>query len=29
VIQKISWGNASALFRHDVPLAIQRDPELF
>ena len=28
-IRKISWENASVLYRHPVPEAIQRDPEAF
>lgn len=28
-VAKITWGNASRLFRHPVPQAVQRDPESF
>jgi predicted TIM-barrel fold metal-dependent hydrolase len=28
-IERITWRNASELYRHDVPEAIQRDPEAF
>lgn len=29
VIRKFSWENASRLYRHPVPAAVQRDPEAF
>ena len=28
-IERICWRNASALFRHPVPDAVQQDPETF
>jgi predicted TIM-barrel fold metal-dependent hydrolase len=28
-IQQLAWGNASALYRHPVPLEVQQDPESF
>jgi len=28
-VQRITWANASALFRHDVPEAVQRDPNAY
>jgi len=28
-VQRITWANASALFRHDVPEAVQRDPNTY
>jgi hypothetical protein len=29
LIRKITWENASLLYRHPVPVEIQRDPEVF
>ena len=28
-VQRITWANAAALFRHDVPEAVQRDPNAY
>ena len=28
-VERITWRNASALFRHDVPEAVQRDPNAY
>jgi predicted TIM-barrel fold metal-dependent hydrolase len=28
-VRKMTWENASKLFRHPVPEAVQRDPEAF
>jgi hypothetical protein len=29
VIRKFSWENASRLYRHPVPVEVQRNPEAF
>jgi hypothetical protein len=29
VVRKITWENASRLYRHPVPVEVQRDPEAF
>jgi predicted TIM-barrel fold metal-dependent hydrolase len=28
-VQRVTWQNASALFRHPVPEAVQRDPNAY
>ena len=28
-VQRVTWRNASALFRHAVPDAVQRDPNAY
>jgi hypothetical protein len=29
IIRKVMWENASRLYRHSVPIAVQADPDAF
>jgi predicted TIM-barrel fold metal-dependent hydrolase len=29
IIQKVTWGNASRLYKHPVPVAVQENPDAY